>query len=337
MDYLRECAKRLDEGEAAEDVMEAFRKRYTTIRCVNVKACVVRQLCTPSVEYTVACNTMCEECSEKGPEFVSSLRLAMDRQRCERPDIRELIHTLPARLPENVRKFTISRQELRQCKRIGARNALEKNRVRQNINGVDILRHARTTIDTCEACTSISDLALSLMLLTGRRSCEILNGQSVFTKTEHPYTLEFTGQAKKRGQVPVVLIPVLHTVDAIVSAFHVLRERQSFVKLTNKETSRRYQSYLGRTIAAAKQWTSCNKVHVLRGAYACMSTRLFEWGEYSDAFVTMCILGHAGLGESLVYTPFHLGDDFNQESLLGLGHLTPWEDPFETRCKEPLD
>ena len=57
-----------------------------------------------------------------------------------------------------------------------------------------------------------------------------------------------------------------------------------------------------------------------------MALRLFDWGDYSQAYVTMCILGHAGLHESLVYTPFCLGEDFEMASgataPLGRGLLT---------------
>ena len=82
-------------------------------------------------------------------------------------------------------------------------------------------------------------------------------------------------------------------------------------------------------MASRSPWKegSSTRVHSLRGVYTCMCLRLFDWsecGDPSDAYVAMCILGHAGLHESLVYTPYDLGSDFACEEGLGRGALTPW-------------
>ena len=62
---------------------------------------------------------------------------------------------------------------------------------------------------------------------------------------------------------------------------------------------------------------------------------LFRWeNDASDAYITMCILGHTSLQESLVYTTYHVGDDFRRRSASGeailphirrrkVGHLQP--------------
>ena len=167
---------------------------------------------------------------------------------------------------------------------------------------------------------------MALMLLTGRRECEILNGASVLTR-HTDYSITFHGQAKKRGAAVEYVIPTLERADLILCAFEALRRRQGAVVLTNRETSRRYQSYLSRHLSATKPWSQCARVHSLRGLYACMAFRLFDWRDHSQAFVAMCLLGHSSLSESLVYTPFHLGDDFTEEPRLGVGHFTPWVPP----------
>ena len=76
-----------------------------------------------------------------------------------------------------------------------------------------------------------------------------------------------------------------------------------------------------RAFATSALWNDCGTVHGLRGVYACACLRLFEWGDYSDAFVAMCVLGHASLKESLVYTTFRL-DLPADVARLGRGALT---------------
>ena len=62
----------------------------------------------------------------------------------------------------------------------------------------------------------------------------------------------------------------------------------------------------------------------LHGIYTCMALRLFDrHDDSSDAYAAMSILGHSGLYESLVYTTYHIGDDFTQEESLGELEYTP--------------
>lgn len=327
MDFLRECASRLDAGDDATAVMEDLRKRYSTLRCVNVKACLVRGMCSPTDEYRAACNELLSRHPELQSHFDSKRAVfsgSVDRT---------LLSTLPNRCNDNVRRFTISRNELRECKRVSARNAIVKNKFAERVNGRELLRHARMVIQTCVDgdVWSIPELTFALMLVTGRRECEILNGHSTF-EFHTEYSMTFHGQAKKRGSGCAIVVPVLTPSSCVDAAMRVLRKRQNHAILTNTETSRRYQSYLSRYIAdTSSPWRQCRKVHSLRGCYACMVSHLFDWRNHSTAFVTMCILGHSGLNESLVYTPFNLGRDFSDEPSLGDGHLTEWTTPEESQ------
>lgn len=322
MDFLRACASRLDTGEDADAVMRDLRGRYTTVRCVNVKACLVRKMCAPTHEYRSAC----EDLLSRRPELralydptTGVFSNSVDRQ---------LLSDLPSRCGANVRKFTVSRDELRECKRASARRAIVKNKFAERVDGRALLRHARAVVASCaDAPWCVPELTFALMLTTGRRECEILNGRSTL-EPHTEYSMTFRGQAKKRGADEPLVIPVLAPATSVASALCQLRDRQKHRVLSNVETSRRYQSYLSRYIASSP-WQQCRRVHSLRGLYACMASRLFDWGSHSSAFVTMCVLGHSGLAESLVYTPFHLGDDFGDEPSLGRGHFTEWLSPEE--------
>lgn len=375
MDFLKACAARLDEGETASDVMADMRAHYSTVRCLSVKTCLVRQLCKPSPDYRTAADGVLSTAREDATlsaAFLSRLTAALKGGKPTCRETRPFFQTLPPYLPENARQLKITREEMRACKREGARKALEKNRRKEKVDGCALLDRAREHVALPDL-PSFAELALALMLVTGRRSCEILNGRSTFAK-EDEYALRFAGQAKKRRgetgtrdeeddgepqhedeqkeksgeheedetashhRTDEYVVPTLAPADAILSALEVLRVRQRHAKLGNRETSRRYQSLLSRTLLGAEPWKSCKRAHSLRGVYACMALRLFDWGEEepSEAYVAMCLLGHAGLQESLVYTPFALGKEFATVPSLGRGRYTPWEEETtpETRSEQ---
>ena len=106
MEFLRSCARRLDDGEEAEYVLKDVRDRYKTIRCVNVKTCLIRKMCRLNPEFVKA--------AQGDEEILTGAKNTP-------PDF-------PSRYPENVEAFKISRGELRECKRLSLRSALEKNR-----------------------------------------------------------------------------------------------------------------------------------------------------------------------------------------------------------------
>lgn len=330
MEFLRECARRLDTGESSEKVMHDLRQRYTTLRCVNVKSCLVRKLCALSPVYEAACAELLRR-ADLDEEMRSEVRAYIEcGTRCTREESIALVRALPPRMPENVRRFALSREESRACRRLGAQRAVEKNKVMKRVPGRTLLAHARCILDECGvSCKPLSELVFALLLVTGRRECELLNGRSSLTlEGASPYALTFGGQAKKRRGAPATsyTIPTLAPAADVVRGLRALRsaqnkgvmmeERQS---RDNAATSRCYQSYLSRHLSSTPPWNACPHVHALRGIYACIATRLFDWGDHSDAYVVMSILGHAGMTESLVYTPFRLGDDFGDEPRLGLG------------------
>ena len=269
---------------------------------------------------------------------------------------------LPPRLPDNVRALRIARAEMVECKRLGVRSALKKNRHRLRVDGRALLGAARATV-AAAACAETHALALALLLLSGRRTCELFAERSRF-EVAGAHALLFGGQAKRRRRAPsssdagaaggaddAYRIPVLCEAPRLVAALAELRARPrrrwqgpddeegarpAAACLTeNQATSQSLQSHLGRALAAHPVYRAAGRVHALRGIYACMCARLFEWdGDYSDAYVAMGVLGHAGLGESLVYTPVHLGDGFDAEPRLGAASL-PARDEDDGAARSP--
>lgn len=314
-EFLEECAKRLDAGAATEDVLSDMRARYTTVRSLNVKTCLVRAMCTPTPEYMA-------ELSRRNPELSADERTALARAAAHDP-------TMPDKHPPNVLALKPTRAERKECKRLGIRSQLTKNRTRVRVNGRELLRVARDLVRVAETCP-VPHLILALLFLSGRRTCELLNGRSRFV-VRGAHSLEFRGQAKRRRKthddVPVEYpVPVLDDAHVVQDAIDTLRTRTSLSETQkkaggdNSSTSRRYQSWLSRTLKDHPVLHQVPRVHALRGLYACVCAKLFDWHtgseDPSDAFVTMSVLGHVGLEESLVYTAFHLGDDFAHEPRL---------------------
>jgi hypothetical protein len=343
MDFLRECATALDSGVSAAEILARMRLRYTTVRSINVHTCLVRQLCAPSPAYVAAKNALLE--SEEDEETRARLAAALaNGGKTADADIRERLATLPHRLCDNVYALRVTRDEMYECKRLATRGAMKKNCTRRSVDGRALLSEARALVAHPEAAPpGVLDLSMALMIVTGRRTCESLNGRSTFASArgeegeegeeETPpvaeYAARFGGQAKRRasgGEDDVYEIPLLAPLAQVARAVRELRRRQrgrdkEEVELTNRAASRRYQSELRKRLQAkGGAWDAVGCVHDLRGIYACMCLRLFKWPpEYSEAYVAMSILGHRGLHESLVYTPFFLGDDFGAEKALGVG------------------
>lgn len=297
MDFQKDCARRLDEGEAAATVMASLRERYSTIRCLNSKSSLIRSMCRLNEDFVTRAD---------GDESLLS--------GAKRPP-----PDFPPRWKENVRNFKLSRREMIECKRLSNASALAKNKKMNRVRGRDILCACREEVDGVLDGTRRPSptFVLAIMLLTGRRTCEIVNGRSRF-ETDGPYALTFWGQAKRRGSAKEYRVPCLHPSDRLVEAIRKLQEWTGRKECDNDVASRKYQSWLRRTLLAHPILKTVRKVHGLRGLYAKMAYDLFEWDEdHSEAFVVMHILGHAGLNESLVYTPFHLGNDFTEEPKLG--------------------
>jgi hypothetical protein len=330
MNFLKECATDLDNGSSAQSVLSKMRTRYTTPVCMKVKTCLVRKMCRLDPTFLDVLNTILVESVECGDRERVRKRVVdavqSSRRKTDEELVDDILNQLPDHLPKNVRQLHITSSEIRECKRKSRLSRLCKNQSKARINGVKLLELARSEINSA---IYISDIAFALMLLTGRRQCEILSGNATFEAVEgNPYAARFTGQAKRKGGTDcshVYTIPLLETYDTILRAYMRLRELQEHVTLTKDQMSRRYQSLLSRRLVSRNDYFSdVGHPHGLRGVYACMTLRAFTWGTMSDSFVTMCILGHRDLDESLVYTTFDVGEDFVRVygKTLGNGELT---------------
>lgn len=327
MGFLQECASLLDAGTPADDVLECMRQRFTTAGCMKVKTCLVRGMCMPSSEWKDECERRIGCAHTQGDAdtaFMLSEHLAGRRVVQETDEERMRVATaladLPKKWPDNVWNLRVTAEETRECKRKAAVARVRKNAKRVRVRGTALLERAHRDLDEA---TTVVDLALALMLLTGRRTCEVLSGRATLGPcTESEYAATFEGQAKKKGSgVHEYLIPLLAPYDDVRRGWERLRELQNYTVLTREAASRRYQSALSRRLVArADAFHDVPCAHGLRGVYACMALRLFDWGDASDAYVAMCVLGHASLTDSLVYTACDVG--LVEPHAFGMGVLT---------------
>ena len=146
--------------------------------------------------------------------------VASSRRKTNDTLVDDILKRLPDYLPKNVRQLHITPSEIRECKKNSRMSRLNKNQSKTRVNGVKLLEQARSDINSA---AYISDIAFSLMLLTGRRQCEILSGNATFEAVEgNPYAAKFTGQAKRKCGVDssphVYTIPLLETYDIVLRA-----------------------------------------------------------------------------------------------------------------------
>ena len=319
MEFLQSCARRLNDGEDGAAVMDDMKTRYTTTGSLNSKMSIVRSMIRPTAAFEAAVRARLE--GEPEETIVKALKGGRHPKLARDHDA--ATDRLPSRWPESVWTFRIGRAEIKTHKKNACRARIQKNAQRLQVNGRQLLSECRSVIDAAErACPA--KLALALMLVTGRRMCEILNGCSRFVPCEAPFRVSFAGQAKQRVDGHNYVIPVLHDVESISAALRIVASRfppafdpHDDQRTKNRKTSRAYQSRLSRTLHGDAVLAQTGRPHALRGAYACMCASLFVWeNDPAPAYVTMFVLGHKSIEESLVYTTYNLGTDFACEPML---------------------
>ena len=336
MDFLRECAKRLDAGEDGAAVLADVRARYATLNGVQQKLSVVRSLASVSSAFESEVRRRMPDAGEADVQRV--LRGGRDA-RLKATDGEP---PLPHRFPENFKAFSLTLAEQKQCKALAGQARMRKTCSRIGVDGRELLAYCRRIVDCAERAHP-ARLALAVMLLTGRRMVEVIGGGSELAAHDGDgdgdgdgcprHLMLFRGQAKRRSAIDNgYVIPVLHDSAALVHALSAIAghfppayEATDVKQVRNQKTSRKYQSWLSRNLHADETLRSVGRPHALRAVYACMCVSLFEFvGDPAPCFITMNVLGHACLEESLVYSTVNLGPGFESEPKLG---TTPIELP----------
>jgi len=180
-----------------------------------------------------------------------------------------------------------------------------------NLRPIDDEALSAKALDIAKRATAVDPLELvaALLLLTGRRTVEILK-TATFSPVSTRHSVFFAGQAKRRElEVPDYTIPVLAEPELVLSSMETLRSRLDTTELTNQQLHNRYSKYIGR--AVSRTFADDTGVPLipmeLRKAYA---TTAYAW--YCPDAISMNayfarILGHSPLDlfTSMSYVLFY--------------------------------
>lgn len=181
--------------------------------------------------------------------------------------------------------------------------------VRTETNGLTTIENHTELIDfATELLKSSSYLkvSLGLMLLTGRRSVEILKTGSFYKVKSKKNEILFSGQAKKRGEnLPPYKIPTLCAPALVVDALEWLRnEKNDLLELTEKQLNTKCAAPLNTYSKQFQSWlgNGCTP-HDLRKAYAAICYGISNKKQSFRGFAAL-VLGHNSDSELTTETYF---------------------------------
>jgi hypothetical protein len=208
-------------------------------------------------------------------------------------------------LPAAMDAFRLSRDDVVSLKRKREASLLRKHeRLIVVSDATQLLQTARQMLESASPAHSIARLALPLLLVSGRRETELLNGRSTFLPMPREHAACFDGQLKKRGAGEAFEIPLLVPYSTFANGLRALREKQGaqIATLDDKQVSALYNANLRRDLTRALPGAPEGiHPHDLRSVYVALVYELFE-SPYTLARTAMAILGHTQLGESLSYS-----------------------------------
>jgi len=231
-------------------------------------------------------------------------------------------------LPDNMISFKMNNEDSLNSGKHKKIALLQRNRFSINIVNAEHLLQIQIDILQNGSKNKVDEI-LALLLVSGRRETEILNGKSVFEQIPNmPYHVNFTGVLKKKtnplldtAQIKIT-IPLLCNSSVFILAFNRMRLSQNndIADMNNKQISARYCSQLN--AAGKKKFPMINKIHDLRGVYIKYIDKIFSH-QCAFPFLCMLCLGHDAIEDSLHYQKINISNmeiheqiDLNIESFL---------------------
>jgi len=213
----------------------------------------------------------------------------------------------------NLDEFALTREEILQNKQRSEEAVLARNAEPLVVtNGAALVDTVHGMLLAATLSSTYAQIAIPLLLASGRRMAEIMNGVSVFKPhITNPYIAVFTGQLKKKSEpMQPYCIPLLVPFPVFNHGLTVLRQKQAASKAkpinTNAQCAIRYQKNLQEGMDAMIEkgtipLPACH-LHSLRGIYAALIFELFTCS-HQFCYTAMKILGHSHLTESLQLRP----------------------------------
>jgi hypothetical protein len=219
-------------------------------------------------------------------------------------------------LPDSMASFQASAEEAGDCRRADAATTLRRNNAVLIVHGAQrFVDRALEILRTCDERTCFGALGYALLLASGRRTGEVFNMKSTFSRGPVPHSAHFQGQLKRHGADRGYDIPLLSTFAEFTRALAVLRLKQArHPPRDNAHVNTLYAANLRR--AVQREFMPGTSAHVLRRFYAMATWQSFRYDETPVTYNSMvlCFLGHSDLAMSLSY---------NDIRLLGLTHRLP--------------
>ena len=308
-DRVQRAVARLRDGN--EDVMKWLRGQCPTPAALSTTITRIRKKMMETLPRPT-CESLHAYADEPGVHaFLNSSlsqMVAMQRQHTYdptwSPDAEAALANLQL-LPSNLTALKLSRQELVQHKRAGEQALMAKQVAMLVVaNASRWLLHTIALVQTATPHDSVARICIPLLLLTGRRTTELLNGTSKFSPSQRATTCVFEGQLKKRGSARPAEIPLLCDYETIAYGMAVLRARQRYQVLSNEETNNNYHGMLKSVLKGVFPWAP--SVHALRGVYAAYVYALYDSSASTFNSVAMKCLLHERLDMSLSYNAVRL-------------------------------
>jgi hypothetical protein len=313
------AARALLDGADGADVMEALRARHRTPAALSAAITRVRRqvlAAMPAAQRDAlrgeAAAALAPHADEPGVAAFLGLDLdgmrRVQRQHASDPTwtaaAEEALRRV-ALLPANLAALGLSKPELLAFARAREAALLQKQESLLHVRRAgEWLQYALALARASTVEMGVERLALPLLLLSGRRTTEILNGHSTFAPTPRPTTCVFTGALKKRGAARAVEIPLLCDHATFATALGVLRARQGHERLEPAACNARYHRRLKAALGLLP-FVSC--VHQLRSVYAAFVYHLYACDATFNR-AAMRFLLHEKLEVSLSYNAVELHD-----------------------------
>lgn len=209
-------------------------------------------------------------------------------------------------LPDSLLSLKLTQVELISLKRKHEGSLLKKQEELIRVPcAYEWLQYAIYLVRSSTEQTSFARVAIPLLLLSGRRTTELMNGKSEFAPTARPTTCTFAGQIKKRGGMVPYEIPLLCDVQTFSYGMHVLRAKQRGERLEPAATNNRYQKMLN--LQTTEVFPFATNVHQLRAIYAAFAFQMYT-SRTTFNLAAMRMLGHEKLEVSLSYNAVELED-----------------------------
>ncbi len=311
-DFLAAAARALVEGEPGAEVVRTLQTRHSTLHSLqkalsNVRAILVDGGHRPPEYDTAPLRAAMPDAAEVRAFLDAPLREQLKIQRAHRanptwPAAAEAALGAVQLLPPNAAAFALTKAQAFALKR-----KREDSLVARNESVVVVAEAARlveactTALKEAHAGLSFPRLAVPLLVLSGRRSAEMM-GAASFEPGPVPKSAVFAGQLKRKGapDVPYV-IPLLCDFAVFQRGVRILRSKQGGA-LAPEGVHTRYQPSICRAIKSGivPHLPETCHAHDCRAIYSALVYHAFV-SPYSAPRTAMLVLGHHDLEQSLSY------------------------------------